>query len=100
MKNLIGKIYSNLKKVPKGKITTYKELAKSINSKAYRYVGTLMKTNKNPNKIPCFKVVKSNGNIGEYASGKKEKINRLNKENIKVKNNKIINFKKVLYKFK
>ena len=33
--------YFFLKKVPKGKVTTYKDLAKAINSKAYRAVGAL-----------------------------------------------------------
>lgn len=38
--------YNLLKKVPKGKVTTYKELARALKSKAYRAVGNAM--NKNP----------------------------------------------------
>ena len=34
--------YFFLKKVPKGKVTTYKELRKSFNSKAYRAVGNVI----------------------------------------------------------
>ncbi len=47
------KIYTILKTVPKGYVTTYKDLAKFVNSKAYRSVGSLMKNNKDPINIPC-----------------------------------------------
>ena len=92
------KVYEKLKKVPFGKITTYKLLAKAVNSKAYRAVGNIL--NKNPYKdVPCFKVVRSNGEVGGYASGTKNKIKMLKKEGIKIKNNKIIKFKDLIYKF-
>ena len=86
-------IYSNLKKVPKGKVITYKELAKSVNpeSHAYRFVGTCMRTNKDPIKIPCYKVVKSDGKVGNYSSsgGTKLKIKKLQDDGIEIINNKI-----------
>ncbi|MDP3966627.1 MAG: MGMT family protein, partial [archaeon] len=44
--NFHEKCYKILKKVPKGKVTTYKDIAKALHSKAYRAVGTAM--NKNP----------------------------------------------------
>lgn len=98
MKNFNEKIYEKLRLVPFGKVITYKELSRSVNSKAYRAVGNLMKKNKFPDEIPCFKVVRSNGEIGEYSLGVKEKIKRLKKENIEVENNKI-NLKKYGYNF-
>ncbi|MBI2499595.1 MGMT family protein [Candidatus Woesearchaeota archaeon] len=84
-----GKIYEKLRLVPFGKVVSYKDLASSINSKAYRMVGRAMKLNEDPINIKCFKVVKSNGEIGNYSLGVKEKIKRLKKENIEIKNNKI-----------
>ncbi|MBI3026936.1 MGMT family protein, partial [Candidatus Woesearchaeota archaeon] len=39
------KIYELLKKVPKGKVTTYKELAHSAGTRAYRAVGQAMRCN-------------------------------------------------------
>jgi len=56
-------------------------------------------------KVPCHRVVKSDGNIGGFkgkTKGKEisEKINILKKEGIQIKNNKIVNFDKILYKFK
>ncbi|MFT4311343.1 MAG: MGMT family protein [Candidatus Woesearchaeota archaeon] len=92
------KCYQLLKKVPKGKITTYKQLAKALNTKAYRAVGLYMKQNHDP-KIPCHRVVKSTGEIGEYNKGKNQKINLLQKEGIKIKNQKIQEFKQHLFKF-
>ncbi len=94
--------YEILKKVPKGKVTTYKEIAKALNTKAYRAVGTAM--NKNPNSfcdggdVPCHRVINSNGNVGKFAKGKKEKIRLLEKEGIEIKEDKI-DLKKYLYKF-
>lgn len=94
------KVYSKLKEVPKGKITTYKDLSHSVGSKAYRAVGTLMKKNPYAPIVPCHRVVNSNGSIGGFASGVNNKIKLLKKEGVLVKNNKIIDFKKKLHKFK
>lgn len=88
-------------KVPKGKVITYKELAKSTNSRAYRFVGNCMKNNKFPDKIPCYKVVNSNGNVGNYSGkgGVKIKIKKLRSDGIKVVNGKI-DLKKFEYRIK
>ena len=94
------KCYKILKKVPKGKITTYKELAKALKTKAYRAVGTTMNKNPYAPGVPCHRVINSNGSIGGFASGIKKKIAMLKKEGIKVVNDKVIDYKKFLYKFK
>lgn len=101
-----AKIYSLLKKVPKGKVTTYKHLAHAAKSKAYRAVGQAMKCNPYAPIVPCHRVVASDGSIRGF-QGKldvkskeiKKKIAMLDKEGIKVKNNKILYFEKVLFKF-
>lgn len=98
------KIYSQLKNVPKGKVTTYKYLAESINSKAYRAVGSAMKNNPHAPQVPCHRVVSSDGSIGGFkgsTSGKSiaEKRSLLEKEGVGVKNGKIIDFNQVLHKF-
>jgi methylated-DNA-[protein]-cysteine S-methyltransferase len=82
--------YNLLKKIPKGKVTTYKSIAEALNTKAYRAVGNAM--NKNPhntNIFPCHRVIKSNGEIGGYAKGTRAKIQRLKKEGIEIKNEKV-----------
>ena len=93
------KCYELLLQVPRGRITTYGEIAKKLGTKAYRAVGRAMKENTNAPQVPCHRVVKSCGDIGEYNRGQKEKIKLLKGERIKIKDNKIINFKEKLYKF-
>jgi methylated-DNA-[protein]-cysteine S-methyltransferase len=101
---LKNKVYELCKKIPKGKITTYGEIGKALNTKAYRAIGQILRCNPNAPITPCHRVISSSGSIGGFKgkiSGKeiKEKISLLNKEGIQVKNNKIENFKKVLFRF-
>ncbi len=98
-KTFSEKCYELLIKVPKGKITTYKILAEKLKTKAYRAVGNAMNKNKNAPKIPCHRVVNSNGKIGGYAFGIKKKISLLKKEGIEIKKNKIKDLNRYLYKF-
>ena len=93
-----NKCYTLLKKVPKGKVTTYKAIANKLNTKAYRAVGNAMNKNKLAPVVPCHRVINANGNLGGFNSGIKNKIKLLKKEGIKIKNNKI-DLKKYEYKF-
>lgn len=99
MKAFSEQIYEKLKKVPKGEITTYKDLAYAINSKAYRAVGTAMNKNPYAPTVPCHRVVNSDGKIGGFAHGIRKKIEILKKEGIEVKNGKIVDFEKIRHKF-
>lgn len=87
--NFNKKCYSLLKKVPRGKVTTYKDLAHALNTKAYRAVGNAMNKNPHAPRVPCHRVIKSNGEVGGFASGSIKKIKMLREEGIKVDNNKI-----------
>jgi len=98
MKSFNERCYSLLRKVPKGKVTTYKEIAHALHSKAYRAVGNAMNKNPHAPKVPCHRVIKSNGEIGGFAPGTKEKISILKKEGVKIENGKI-DLKKYLFKF-
>jgi len=91
-----------LKKIPKGKVTTYGELARAAKTSA-RAVGSIMRSNEHPDEYPCYKVVSADGNIGGYCgetSGKQieKKIKLLKNDGIEIKNGKI-NLKKHLHKF-
>ena len=56
-------------RIPRGKTMTYKQVAaKAGNPAAARAVGTLMSKNFNE-KIPCHRVVRSDGTIGQYNRG-------------------------------
>jgi len=99
--NFQQKVLSLVKHIPKGKVTTYKEIGKAFHKRGqiYRAVGRALKENKLPIIIPCHRVVCSDGSIGGYSRGIKKKIALLKKEGIQIKNNKIIDFKKKLFKF-
>lgn len=94
------KVYKKLLEVPKGKVTTYGELAKAIGLKnGQRVIGRIMNKNPYPIIIPCHRVIKSDGKIGGYAWGEKVKAKMLSNEGIKIKNGKILNVKKDIYRF-
>jgi len=95
------KVYDVLRKVPKGKVITYKELAKAVGSKAYRAVGTAMRKNPFAPKVPCHRVINSNGYVGNFSAqgGVRKKIEMLRKEGVIVDNN-MIDLKKYIFKFK
>jgi len=97
--NLEHKVYQKLLEVPKGKVTTYSELAKAVGLKnGQRAIGRMMNKNPFPVIIPCHRVILSNGKIGGYAWGEKIKTNMLSKEGIKIKNGKILDSDKI-YRF-
>ncbi len=98
--NLDQLVYKKLLRVPKGKITTYGELAKAVGLKnGQRAIGRIMNKNPFPVIIPCHRVVNSNGKIGGYAYGKDVKNKMLTKEGTEIQNGKILDFEKRIYKF-
>jgi len=100
-KTFTEKVYELIKNIPSGKVSTYKLIAKELNSNAYRAVGQACRRNPRAPKIPCHRVVSSSGKLLNYSAegGIKRSIELLRKEGIVVKNKRIENFKKVLYKF-
>jgi len=97
------RLYDKLKEVPKGAVTTYRELAHSIGTRAYRAVGLAMR--ENPfSKVPCHRVVSSDGKIGGFR-GKKtgkaidDKRAMLETEGVYVKDGMVVDFSKVLHRF-
>ncbi len=91
--------YELLKKIPCGKVSTYKELANALNTKSYRYMGKILSENQELIKIPCHRIVKSNSELGGYAEGIQKKKELLKKEGLEIKKGKILNFDKAFFKF-
>ncbi len=59
-------VYATVAKIPRGEMLTYKQVAiLAGRPKAYRAVGTILSQNQNP-KIPCHRVVRSDGKVGGY----------------------------------
>ena len=64
------KVWNYLKKIPKGKVKTYLEVAEAIGKpKAFRAVANAIGKNPYHPKIPCHRVIRSDGSLGGY-SGK------------------------------
>ncbi len=74
------KVYDVVKKIPKGSVMTYQEVAQRIeNPQAARAVGNALNKNRDP-KVPCHRVIRSDGSIGGYNGGTAKKIGILKKE--------------------
>lgn len=69
MKTFKQKVFEIVRRIPKGKTLTYKQVAKRAGSiNAGRAVGSILKTNYDP-KIPCHRVIRSDGKMGGYNRG-------------------------------
>lgn len=96
------KIYELCKLIPKGRVSTYKEIGVALDCSGmiYRAVGNALNKNPYAQKVPCHRVVKADGSIGGFQSGHKNKIKLLRQEGVQIKDDKIVNFQEILHKFK
>ena len=81
------KVWNYLKTIPKGKIKTYKQVAIGINRpKSARAVANACARNPYAPKIPCHRVIRSDGGLGGYSgtSGKKKKLQMLRAEKVNI----------------
>ena len=81
------KVWNYLKKIPKGKIKTYKQVAKGIGMpKAARAVANACGKNPYAPKIPCHRVIRSDGGLGGYSGrgGIKQKLKLLRSEKVAI----------------
>ena len=79
------KVWNYLKKIPRGKVKTYSEVAKSIgNPLAVRAVANAIGKNPLAPQIPCHRVIRSDGSLGGYSGkgGVKTKRLLLKKEGV------------------
>lgn len=94
-------VWAAIKKIPKGKVTTYGALANFLQTNAVRAVGTAVGKNPWAPIVPCHRVVRADEKIGSYSGlgGVAAKIAILEKEGITVENGKVKDFAKVFYGF-
>lgn len=101
---LADRVYQLLLTVPAGKVTTYKQIGQALGTRGWRAIGQILRCNPNAPKVPCHRVVSSNGTLGGFM-GKRtgieiaKKTELLKSEGIQVVDNKIINFTNVLHLF-
>ncbi len=96
------KVYAQLRRVPRGRVTTYADLAAAAGSpKAVRAVGSAMKHNPNAPRVPYHRVVLSDGRTGNYSGtgGVKGKTRLLKKEGVRVKNRRVTDFATRRFRF-
>lgn len=102
VEEITSRLAALLRKIPKGKVTTYGTLAEKLRTSP-RHVGYLLKHNPRPVVIPCHRVVKANGEIGGYAYGGKmnvrKKIKLLESEGVHVKKDRVTDFEQKVFKF-
>ena len=104
MRTFAEKAYDLLRKVPEGRVTTYKEIARGLGTKAYRGVGQAMKRNPYAPEVPWHRVVASSGRMGGFqgkTSGSSivKKIKMLKAEGVEISGDKIKNFEEILFRF-
>ncbi len=97
-KTFSERCYEILRKVPHGRVTTYKEIASAVDSRAYRAVGNAMNKNPYAPEVPCHRVVSGDGGIGGFASGVKNKIRILKGEGVEVRDGKVVDFEKKFFR--
>jgi len=84
------KVFNVVGKIPKGKTTTYREVAEKIGRpRAWRAVGNIL--NKNQDfQIPCHRVIRLDGEIGGYRDGPRKKAYLLKKEGVIIRNRRYV----------
>ncbi|PIT92467.1 MAG: cysteine methyltransferase [Candidatus Harrisonbacteria bacterium CG10_big_fil_rev_8_21_14_0_10_42_17] len=75
-------VYRVVASIPRGQILTYKQVAERAGSpRAAHAVGNILNKNPHPkSKVPCHRVIRSDGSIGGYALGTSAKRSLLKKE--------------------
>ena len=89
---LSQKVYDYLTTIPKGKVVTYKQIGDFLGNKGLaRAIGNILHKNPDGDKYPCYKVLNSKGELAEafVFGGKDIQRKRLEKDGIKVVNNKV-----------
>jgi methylated-DNA-protein-cysteine methyltransferase-like protein len=99
VQSTFNRVYRIVAKIPKGKVSTYKQIAKLTGIKNPRVVGWALRINKNP-KVPCYRVIKKDGTMAEKFSrgGWKGQRKILKKEGITFVSKRQVNLNKHFWK--
>ena len=94
MKTFSQRVVEIALEIPKGKVTTYKEIAGVLGMKGYQAIGQVLKKNPYAPIAPCHRVVKNDGSFGGFKGGLvgeeiSEKALLLKKECVEITENKL-----------
>lgn len=89
-KNFKSRVLAKVFSIPRGEVRSYKEVAHSLGTNGYRAVGNALNQNPLPIIIPCHRVVKSDGSLGDYKGGVEMKKEILTNEGVDIVKNKIL----------
>lgn len=87
-----------LKSIPRNKVITYRALSKKFNCHP-RIIQSIMRANKDPDRNPSHKVVPNDWSLGDYVLGEAERIKRLERDGIGIKDGKVED-KFIIYELK
>ncbi len=95
------RVWKALELIPKGRVTTYGDIAAYLGTKAVRAVGSAVGKNPYAPDVPCHRVVPADGRIGNYSGegGVRRKITLLAHEGVRTENGKIADFASVRFDF-
>jgi deoxyribonuclease V len=83
--DIYGYVWWLVSSVPKGKVTTYGDVARALGDLiAARAVGVALSRNPYVPKVPCHRVIMSDGHVGGYALGVQKKIEMLKEEGVPI----------------
>jgi len=94
-------VWKAMEEIPRGRVTSYAALAAHLGTKAVRAVGSAVGKNPNAPEVPCHRVVRSDGTIGQYSGGEgtPTKIRLLSEEGVVIREGKVVDFEKLLWTF-
>jgi methylated-DNA-[protein]-cysteine S-methyltransferase len=82
--NFNQKVWALTARIPRGRVTTYGELARALGSNGFRAVGNAMNKNPYAPGVPCHRVVGSDGKLTGFAGGLPKKRAMLIREGVRI----------------
>jgi len=97
-RGLFEKVYKVIRKIPKGKVVAYGQIAKMVGTKDARKIGWALHANRDPD-CPCHRVVSKDGRLAPNFAfdGPKEQRRRLEAENVPFKDDNHVDLKACLW---
>ena len=98
--DMLEETFNLVSQVPRGMVTTYGEVARALGDVvASRYVGLAMSLNEDIVRVPCRRVIRSDGSLGGYTGGgPRKKARLLKEEGVNVRDDVVVDFERILFK--